>query len=391
MVYLYYYISVFLILTATSCSSLLTTNTESQIWTKENSLIESSETIKINEINNSEFKNALASSLNYIKKSSVKYLEYGNSKYSKDLQICSLEDLISYLNTNPTKFALEKYINKNFVIYKSKAKKVLVTGYYIPKIEVSKFKNSTYKYPIYKKPPDLFSVSLSEEIKKTLTLDVPIINRARLEKSKIYIPYYSRKDIDQKLVLSGKNLEIAYAKDPLDIFFLQIQGSGIAHFDDGSELLLAYSDKNGQPYIPIGKTLIDKGFLTKQNTSMFSIKEVLRLNPKLQSTILFSNPSYTFFELKNDLPRGNLGQPVIPNYSIATDQSIYPSGSIGFIKSNNINTLVVNLDTGGAIKGADHIDYFLGAGVEAEKIASGLKDQGELYFLAPSSCRNEKL
>jgi membrane-bound lytic murein transglycosylase A len=297
--------------------------------------------------------------------------------------IKSFLNLKEYALKNPDQTKIIKYIFDNFNFHKSVANKVLITGYYVPQIEGSLHKDSIYKYPLYSTPDDLVTINLDEQIKSKLTPEIPVINRGRLFKNNVSVPYYSRKQIDTDGILNKRGLEIIYLKDPLERFFAHIQGSVHITLKDGSSVLAAYDNKNGHPYRPIGKRLIELGLLQKNNVTMDTIKSVLRQNEDIQDDVLNWNPSYVFFKLTKDLAKGSLNTPVVKDISIATDQTLFPKSSLGLLNLNDEWILVANHDTGGAITGPDRVDFFFGQGDNAAKQASGLQSRGMVGFLSP--------
>jgi membrane-bound lytic murein transglycosylase A len=217
---------------------------------------------------------------------------------------------------------------------------------------------------------------------------------ARIEGKKVQ-PYYSRYQIEAEKALEGKNLEIAWLKDPLDVTFLHIQGSGRLKLPDGKELLVNYQASNGRPYRSIGRYMIEKGFLVREGMSMQGIRKYLTEHPEVLNEVLNSNPSYIFFQQVEKGPLGSLGVLLTPGRSVALDSRIFPKGALGFISCQKplindrgdiiswtpFSRFVLNQDTGGAIKGAGRADIFWGSGPYAELTAGHLQHEGELYIL----------
>jgi membrane-bound lytic murein transglycosylase A len=181
-------------------------------------------------------------------------------------------------------------------------------------------------------------------------------------------------------------------EDIVDLFFLQIQGSGMVKLDNGEQMHVGYADQNGQPYQSIGKVLIDRGELTSDKASMQGIKDWARRNLDKLRDLLNSNPSYVFFrELPNGLsgPLGAMGVPLAAERSIAVDPRYIPMGAPVFLSTTYPNSgkplqrLMLAQDTGGAIKGAVRADFFWGAGNEAGRFAGAMKQQGRLWVLLP--------
>jgi membrane-bound lytic murein transglycosylase A len=283
-------------------------------------------------------------------------------------------------------------ISSEFVLYRAAGGdkgKVLFTGYYEPLLSCRVARDDTYRYPLYRRPDDLLEIDLTQ-----FGVDA--------SKNKIYgrqdnrkvVPYYTRDEIDRKNALSGKQLEILWCSDLVDISVLQVQGSGKADLGNGNVVSVLYDAANGRPYKSVGKYLIDAGVIPKENMSLPLIREYLRSNPDRTDEILSQNPSYVFFRLGNGPSVGNIGEPLTPGRSIATDSKLFPKGALAFIATqkpvieNNViktwtpfSRFVLNQDTGGAIKGAGRVDIFFGPGPEAELAAGNLQHEGELYFL----------
>lgn len=239
------------------------------------------------------------------------------------------------------------------------------TGYFEADLEGSYKKQGEYKYPIYKKPNDL-------------------VNGQQ---------YYSREQIENG-VLSGKNLELAWVNDPVKAFFMEIQGSGRIHMDDGSVLRVGYSGKNGHAYVPIGRVLIASGDIAKENMSAQAIKKFLYENLGKASEIMNQNPSYVFFRrVGEDGPIGAQGVALTPFRSLAVDKRFIPYGAPVFVNvslngaaepDRDFKKLLVAQDTGGAIKGPVRGDLFFGFGKTAEDLAGYQNSIGRYFILLPS-------
>ncbi len=286
-----------------------------------------------------------------------------------------------------------KQIKKDFVLYRSVGSngngRILFTGYYEPLLSCRTAADDVYQYPLYKRPDDIIEVDLVQfgnGFPKNKLL-------GRLDGKKV-VPYFSREEIDQKNVLAGKDLEILWCPDLVDIFVLQVQGSGKADLGDGRIVSILYDGQNGRPYKSIGKYLLDTGVIPKNEMSMQLTRQYLRDNPDKLFTILDQNPSYVFFRLDTGPSLGNIGVPLTPGRSIATDSRLFPKGALAIISAtkpvieNNaikewtpFTRFVVNQDTGGAIRGPGRADLFWGQGPEAELGAGHMQQEGELYFL----------
>ena len=249
------------------------------------------------------------------------------------------------------------------------------TGYYEPEIEGSRTPLPGY-VPIYRVPPDL--VRCTQPTGQT--------GRGRIDPATgTCTLYYTRAEIEDG-ALAGKGLELAWAKDPVDLFFLEIQGSGRIRFPDGTEMRVGYAGQNGRDYVAIGRLLRDRGILPPRGANMEAIKAWIRANPDQGRELMRENLSYVFFkELTGPGPLGALNVPVSPRATVAADPDYVPLGAPVFLKMDRreADGLWVAQDTGGAIKGPNRFDTFWGAGPEAVAIAGGMSASGEALILVP--------
>lgn len=296
--------------------------------------------------------------------------------------------------TNPDKFAIKRFLLDYFTPYQANTQEGgttgLITGYYQPELNGSHERTNRYRYPLYAKPDDLVTVDLGSIYPELGGRRL----RGKLHGSKL-MPYYSRGEIDIiDSPLVGK--ELLWVDDVVDLFFLQIQGSGIIKLESGESVPVGYADQNGHPYQSIGRVLIDRGELTADKASMQGIKDWGRRNPDKLRELLNTNPSYVFFrELPGGLPGplGALGVPIAAERSIAIDPRFIPLGAPVFLDTTYPNStkpmrrLVVAQDTGGAIKGPVRADFFWGPGFEAGRQAGGMKQQGRMWVLMPKEWR----
>lgn len=262
----------------------------------------------------------------------------------------------------------------------------MVTGYYEPLLLGSRQRAKGFEQPVLGVPDDLLTIDLSSVFPELKGKRV----RGRLEGRKI-VPYWSRAEIEARGdKFSGKTL--LYVDDAVELFFLQVQGSGRVKLADGSMTRLNYGDQNGQPYQSIGRLLVERGELKLEEASMQGIQAWARANPARLSDLLNANPSYVFFrELANSKegPIGALGVPLTAERSIAIDPRSVPLGVPVFLattrpnSSKAMNRLVMAQDTGGAIKGAVRADFFWGFGKEAGEQAGRMKQSGRLWILLP--------
>ena len=233
--------------------------------------------------------------------------------------------------------------------------------------------------PVYAKPADLVEADLglfSDSLKGRRI-------RGRVEKGALVL-YHDRAAIEAG-ALAGRNLEIAWAADPVDFFFLQIQGSGRLLQPDGEVMRIGYAGQNGRDYLAIGKVMKERGLLTGP-VSMQSIVDWLRAHPEEGRAIMRENKSYIFFdEIKGAGPVGALGHAVTPRASVAADPKFVPLGAPVVLAMDRAEAsgLWIAQDTGGAIKGANRFDTFWGAGADAARIAGGMQGRGKAWLLLP--------
>ncbi|MFM6853665.1 MAG: murein transglycosylase A, partial [Sphingopyxis sp.] len=242
------------------------------------------------------------------------------------------------------------------------------TGYYEPEIRGSRTRQPGYTVPIYGMPADLVEIDLGQF---STTLANKKI-RGRMNGATI-IPYYDRAAIAAG-ALAGRNLEIAWAADMVDLFVLQIQGSGRLLLPDGGVMRIGYAGQNGRDYTGIGRVLLNRGALAPGEATMQGIVAYLRRQPDGGASAMAENASWVFFhELTGAGPLGALGVPVTANASVAADPMFIPLGAPVFLNTDRAqaNGLWVAQDTGGAIKGANRVDTFWGAGDSAFAIAGG--------------------
>lgn len=273
-------------------------------------------------------------------------------------------------------------------------REVLLTGYYLPRLEGRTRPGDSFLYPVYSLPPDLVEVDLGlfrEELRGQKIV-------GRLEGRKL-VPYFTRAQIEKEHTLSGKGLEILWVRNPVELFFLHVQGSGEVLLEDGSKVLLNYAGANGHPYKSIGRLLIEKGAIAAERISMQSIQAYLESHPQETQELLFFNPSYVFFRVVSEGPLGSLGVVLTPGRSIATDSRLFPPAALGVLCAtlpqpgalgktgprSSFCRIVLNQDTGGAILGPGRADLYCGSGPEAEFLAGNLQDPARLYFLLAES------
>jgi membrane-bound lytic murein transglycosylase A len=270
--------------------------------------------------------------------------------------------------------------------------KVLFTGYYQPVIEGSLVATEDYRFPIYAKPLDLMVAESAQNGERSV---------GRMEQEGL-VPYYTRREIDALGALKGRGLEIAWVKDSIDVFFLHIQGSGIVRLPDGGQVSVGYAAQNGLPYRSIGRLLIDNGKIAKEAMSMQRLRQYLNDNPQERDEIFAYNESYVFFRVVAGGPLGSLEVPVTAGRSIATDYRLFPKGALALVETEipvidaagrlagwrPMRRLMLNQDTGGAIRGLQRADIYFGTGEEPGGMAGYMNRPGRLFFMMLKNNQN---
>ncbi|WP_418592583.1 murein transglycosylase A [Ponticoccus sp. (in: a-proteobacteria)] len=239
----------------------------------------------------------------------------------------------------------------------------LFTGYFEPELRGSPYETETYRYPIYAMPPEAAETR----------------------------PWFTRREILTSGVMQGRGLEIAWVDDPVELFFLQIQGSGRVRFPDGRTIRVGYGGFNGHPYRSIGKEMVRRGIYEAHQVSARVIRSWVRRNPLIGEELLYHNASYVFFREVSEVPadRGPLGamnRSITAMRSIAVDPAYTPLGAPVWIEKQGdspLNRLMIAQDTGSAIKGAQRADIFFGTGEVAGAEAGEVKDPGRMVVLLP--------
>ncbi len=262
--------------------------------------------------------------------------------------------------------------------------KGFATGYYEPEIAASLTRQPGYDVPLYRRPADLIDVPLGDFAPSLKGRTV----RGRVEGNRL-VPYASRAEIAAG-ALVGRRLELAWAADPYEAFFLEIQGSGRLALPDGRIIRIGYDGQNGRDYVAIGRLLIEQGKLERGKAGMAEILAWLRAHPDEAPAILNANPSKIFFRvLTGEGPIGAMGVAVTPRVSVAADPAYIPLGAPLLVETTLSRSgqalvqLMVAQDTGGAIKGANRIDLFLGPGAEAAADAGAQSAPATLTLLIP--------
>ncbi len=281
----------------------------------------------------------------------------------------------------------ERYFVPNLIRAEDGSDTGLITGYYEPLLRGARKRGGEFQTPLYRVPEDLLTVDLATVYPSLKGMRL----RGRLVGKKV-IPYGTRAEIDRADV-NGK--ELLWVDNPVDAFFLEVQGSGrVALADTGETVRVAFADQNGHPYKAIGRWLVEQGELTVEQATMQGIKGWIEANPGRRQELFNANPSYIFFKEERLPdprvgPKGAMGVPLTPARSVAIDPKFIPLGAPIFLATTEaasevpMQRLMVAQDTGGAIRGAVRADFFYGFGSEAGEKAGRMKQRGQVWVLMP--------
>jgi membrane-bound lytic murein transglycosylase A len=323
-------------------------------------------------------RSAIAQSLAWLdRQPQNRSLSFGSRRVTVAEYAGGLRRLVMQLANDPPAEVIEERVLAEFDVLASVGRldgAVLLTGYHEPVIEVSERQRPEYPIPV---------------------LGLP----ANFTGGWKYPRYLSRAEIEAGR-LGAAARPLAWARDPVDVFFMEVEGSGTLRFPDGREIRVGPAATNGHPYRSIGRLLIDEGRLTEESVSMQAIRAWLAENPAERGRILRHNQSVVFFRQLTGPPLGSLGVPLTPARSIATDARVFPPAALAFVRTERprrlpdgrvgwspVSRFVLNQDTGGAIRGPGRVDVFWGRGAEAELAASEMRQLGDLYFLVPKPAR----
>ncbi|OYD53570.1 transglycosylase [Thauera propionica] len=316
------------------------------------------------------------------------------SKLSRQAQWKSACDAANALGTQPGNTRARHYFEQHFSPWLLRNSETstegLVTGYYEPLIRGSRNRNQRYAWPIHGAPADMLTIELGDVYPELKHLRL----RGRIVGNKV-LPYWTREQLAER----GEQVPapvLLWADDPIDLFFLQVQGSGRVQLPDGQTVRMGYADQNGHPYQSIGRWLVAQGELTLDQASMDGIKRWASANPQRLRELLNTNPSYVFFRelpASSGGPIGALGVPLTEGRSIAVDPRYVPLGAPVFLattyplSNRPLNQLMLAQDTGSAIKGAVRADFFWGFGEQAGREAGRMRQQGHMWVLLPKGMR----
>jgi membrane-bound lytic murein transglycosylase A len=307
---------------------------------------------------------------------------FGSERVTVAQMEASLDGLLAVLAGNPPADRLAAEIQSRFVTHQAVTPgDARFTGYYVPTLAARLKPDSEFRFPILARPPDLITVETARFGDAACRGDlVGRVHDGRL------VPYFTRAEIERGVTAAPV---LAWARDPVDLAFLQIQGSGTLALPDGTRRGIGFAATNGHKYVSIGKVLADRGALTIDGASQAAIRDWVAAHPVEGTEVLHANPRYVFFRPHEGPAVGSLGVPVTAGRSIATDPALYPPGALAFIRlpakggTPELARLVLNQDKGGAIRGPGRVDLFFGSGDDAGVAAGRFKAQGDLYFLAP--------
>lgn len=290
-----------------------------------------------------------------------------------------------------TEVDARRFFERHFLAIRLNDGRGLATGYFEPEIAGCLAPTSTCATPIYRKPDDLLEIDLG-----SFNPDLKGRSIRGRWNGKAFVPYPDRGAIADG-ALAGRGLELAWATDPIELFFLEIQGSGRLSLPDGRVLRIGYAGQNGRPYVPIGRLLRERGQLPSGGAGMEAIIAWIRADPAAGAALMRENPSYVFFrKLPDELdgPIGALGVPLLAERTAAADPAVLPLGAPVLLSTRiaepggtpaSWTRLLIVQDTGGAIRGPNRFDIFWGAGRRAGAIAGSLAAPAEAVILLPRS------
>ena len=342
----------------------------------------------VDDLDRSSLKTVLQQSLAALgQKPGSQVFSFGRKQVSVGRVRNSLGAFLALLD-RPGDLALE--VRREFDLYRATTP-VLFTAYHEPELQGSFIRTERYRYPLYRRPTDLVKVDVSQFTTQRFPQDV----YGRVANGGL-VPYFSRAQIDGQRMLAPQHKELVWLDDPVERFFLHIQGSGKIRLPDGAWFRVGYAASNGWPYRSVGKMLLSQGKLQPGEASAQGIRRYLRQHPAEQDRILFHNRRYIFFRVVSAGPLGSLGVPLTPGRSIAVDPNWYPPGAVGFIRASRprlqengqvswqpFSRFVALQDRGAAITGPGRADIYWGSGPQPE--AGLMAQRGELYIFLKKS------
>lgn len=312
----------------------------------------------------------------------------------------ALEDVIGWVEEGVSRERLAAEVANRFLVYETAPSdgEVLVTGYYEPVIEGAFRRRKGYDVPLWGPPKGVIRADLGAFADDLAGRRIA----GRIENGRL-VPLPDRAGMREN-GLRGASV-LAWVRDPVDAFFLEVQGSGSLRLPDGSLARVGYAAQNGRPYRSIGRLLIDEGHVPRERMSMQAIRRFLAANPDEIERVLDHNPSVVFFRRLKGEPLGSLGMPVVPKRAVATDHKVVPKGVLGFLATEipalddegvtvaegPLERFVFNHDTGGAIRGPGRVDFFWGRGTDAAYRAGAMKQPGRLLIFIPREAEEIEL
>jgi membrane-bound lytic murein transglycosylase A len=344
---------------------------------------------------------AIVADIQALQGSPDKTMRFGPHSITHRAYADALASLLQILSSTAPEADKLSYIRDNFTFMEfyggERWGEVLLTSYFEPLLSGSKSRTKTLNYPLYQRPSDLVTIplgSFSERFKDERAL------KGRVDGSRV-VPYYSRREIDGQHKLADRGLELAWV-DPIDAFFLHIQGSGTIKFAHGEEAYMTYADKNGHRYEPIGKFM--RNVIGSQKITMQRIEHALRsMSNHERDSYLFKNPSYVFFNRSAKRAITSLGVPATPGRTIAVDPRYAPKGALALltfqkplfdpghatgddpVSYEKVSRFVLDQDSGGAITGTNRVDLFWGRGDSAKQYAGIIQDTARVVYLLPKN------
>lgn len=314
-------------------------------------------------------------------------------RFSVREQIDSLRDFTTIILNESDPLTRGRLIRQHFHIFQAAGRngqgQMLVTGYFEPIYQASLAKQAPYLYPIYRKPDSLVTRFNKQSGSP---------ESGRIGPDNTFLPYWTRREVETDDLLRG--YELAYLRDPLDAYLLQVQGSGRLRLPDGSLRAVSFAASNGRDYNSLGKLFVDRGLMERQQVSIPAIRSYFSQHPGEMADMLRHNPRMVFFDWGDGSgPRGSLGMPLTPGRSVAIDQRVLPTGAIGYLVTMRpvldehgaishwrpFGRFVVPQDSGSAITGPGRVDLFWGGNGYAEIAAGHMNHRGTLFFLVKKS------
>jgi membrane-bound lytic murein transglycosylase A len=317
----------------------------------------------------------------------------------QDARVAALADACRTADDlkRPGRAAARAFFEQHFVPYRVVQKEGtgFLTGYFEPVLNGSRTPQGRFQTPLYRRPADL--VNLMSDTERASASASGTLTHMR-KTAKGLEPFVTRAEIEQG-ALKGQGLELMYLEDPVDAFFMQVQGSGRIKLRDGATVRLNYDGKNGYPYTSIGRYLVDRGFFTAEEITLQRLRAFLRADRQRGREVMWQNKSFVFFReldpaIAADGPLGAQSVPLTPGRSLAVDTAFHALGTPVYVTAPSLklggdedgfNRLMIAQDVGSAIKGPQRGDIYYGSGDKAGRLAGTTKHEGEFFVLLPAS------